>query len=151
VLLYDINTGKQTRALKPHGEAKELPSRGGIPIPFRCAPPPVFSPDGRLLAAPARGFVSIWDVVAGRHLRQFKLPEERALASAAFPPDGRSIALDIEDGTVTLWELATGKQRRLYGTKSSSFTGRTLYGAPPGFALPIPDADPVLLAISPDG
>jgi WD40 repeat protein len=151
VWLYDITIGKQTRALRPHGETKELPSRGGIVIPFRCAPPPVFSPDGRLLAAPERGFVSIWDVIAGRHLRQFKLPEERALASAAFTPDGRSIALDIEDGTITLWELATGKQRRLYGMKPTSFEGRRLDGAPPGFALPIPDADPVLLAISPDG
>jgi hypothetical protein len=120
-------------------------------VPFRSAPPPVFSPDGRLLAAPGRGVLDIWDVVAGRHLRHLALPEDRGAAGAVFTPDGRSLALDIEDGTVTLWELATGKERRRYGTKPNLLADRPLPGAPPGFALPIPDADPVLLAISPDG
>jgi RNA polymerase sigma factor (sigma-70 family) len=151
VWLYDMVTGKQRSVLRPPGGEKELPPRGGIVVPFRTAPPPVFSPDGRLLAAPIRGALEIWDVVADRHLRRFVLPEDHAIASAVFTPDSRSVALDIEDGAVTLWELATGKQRRLYGTKPSSFTDHPLEGAPPGFALPIPRTDPVLLAISPGG
>src|SRR5262249_18111185 len=97
VWLYDIGTGKETKVLKPPSENDETLRKGkGLVVPFRSAPPPLFSPDGRLLAAPARGALEIWDVITGRHLRRFALPANHALRSAAFTPDGRSLALDIE-------------------------------------------------------
>jgi RNA polymerase sigma factor (sigma-70 family) len=169
VWLHDVATGKETKALKPAGEKNELPSRGGLVVPFRSALPPVFSPDGKLLAAPGRGTLDIWDVVAGRQISRFELPENRAVRSAAFTPDGKSIALsligwlsqacnepviapeDIEDETLSLWDIATGKELRLYGRKPSQHKCQPFSGAPPGFALPIPHTDPELLAISPDG
>src|SRR5262249_42230577 len=35
--------------------------------------------------------------------------------SGAFSPDGRCVALDHNDGTVTVYELATAKARHVYG------------------------------------
>ncbi len=169
VWLYDVTTRKETRILKPTGENDELPSRGGLVVPFRSSSPPIFSADGRLLASPGRGTLDIWDVVTGRRIGHFALPENRAVRSAVFTPDGQSIVLslvgwlqqacndpvivpeDIEDESVVLWEIPSGKELRIYGRKPSQLKCRPFEGAPEGFSLPIPHTDPVLLAISPDG
>jgi RNA polymerase sigma factor (sigma-70 family) len=149
VRLYDVATGKETRVLKPQGE-KDLEPAGFMVIPFRIAPPPVFSADGKLLAAPGRSALHIWDAVAGRDLRRLALPKDRAVGGAVFAPDGRSVALDMQDGTVALWEVATGKERRLYESGPATVPSRPL-GGPPGSAAPLAPADPALLAFSPDG
>jgi WD40 repeat protein len=119
-------------------------------IPFRNAPPPVFSPDGKLLAAPGRGALHLWDVAAGQEIRRLSLPKDRPVGGAIFAPDGRLVALDMQDGTVALWEVATGKERGRYQTGPAVVPARPL-GGPPGGAVPLPPADPALLAFSPDG
>ncbi|MBY0524229.1 MAG: hypothetical protein K2R98_12565 [Gemmataceae bacterium] len=65
-----------------------------------------FSRDGRLLVVGNQ----IWDVAAGKPLRQFRdgVPGSSHLALS---PDGRTVAAVGEKG-VFLWEVATGKQRR---------------------------------------
>jgi RNA polymerase sigma factor (sigma-70 family) len=77
-----------------------------------------FSPDGTLLAAlrTARGkdplppSVCIWDLADGRLLRHLDgLPA--GIASLAFAPDGRTLALGHDTGEVSTRELASGRQR----------------------------------------
>src|SRR5260370_40546793 len=75
----------------------------------------VFSPDGKVLATlNDDGAVVLWGVAGGRELRRLTLPKGRTPAAGTFTPDGRSLALNLV-GSVALWEVATGQQRRLYG------------------------------------
>jgi RNA polymerase sigma factor (sigma-70 family) len=149
VVLYDVTTGKETRVLKPDGE-EDLKPRGFAVIPFRIAPPPVFSPDGKRLAAQGRHALHLWDVGTGKEIQRIDVPEDRAVGQAVFAPDGRSVALDMLDGPVALFEMATGKQLRSYASKPAVIPSRPL-GGPPGTASPLGEVDPTLLAFSPDG
>jgi WD40 repeat protein len=112
VRLYDLATGRELRALGSPGKAGPLARGGTLTL---AAPRPTFSPDGRLMAARAGNDFRIWEVATGRELPPIVPPNEGRVAGIAFAPDNRSVCLDMGDGTVSLWELATGKERRRYG------------------------------------
>jgi len=116
--------------------------------PLRAAGPPVFSPDGRLLAVivetsegnstadpPTPGLYAIQliDAASGARLRQF-YPTLDRLTDLAFSPDGRSLAsANIRDGA-RLWNVATGALQTqctapfMYATRAPAFSpdGHTL-------------------------
>jgi WD40 repeat protein len=95
VVLWDIPTGKVVRETGVIGS------------------PRAFSPDGRLLAIDVTGHVSVLDPVTGREVVRLG-DESNCATGVAFSPDGRMIATGQGDGTVRLWETATGKQRRCF-------------------------------------
>ena len=73
----------------------------------------MFSPDCKTLASLSwsSGELKLWDVATGKSTAT---PAwlERKVWSAAFSPDGRTLALGgvEKDGTIDLWDLASGKK-----------------------------------------
>lgn len=89
------------------GERKEGPVLSGHgDAPYTIA----FSPDGRQIVSAARPGVLVWDLETGE--QRLQLHHGQSLTSCAhFSPDGRWILTGGWDGTLRLWDGATGKQR----------------------------------------
>ncbi len=116
-----------------------------------------FSPDGSTLAVAALGQlycsrskvdgmrlihvyeplskpIVLWDVRSGRQRRQIDTGKH-VVSRLAFSPDGRTLATLNREDTITLWELATGKERFSFPSKAGhtvlAFTpdGRSLVAA----------------------
>jgi RNA polymerase sigma factor (sigma-70 family) len=78
------------------------------------------SPDGRTLAAAVHGEeqVRFWDVRAQKELEPLALNLGRSTRAVAFSPDGKLLAVTLEEG-VGLWDRTTRKEvRRLPGKES---------------------------------
>lgn len=74
-----------------------------------------FSPDGKLLAVDSYRSVQLWDTATSKVKRTLAAPAGRdadgyaiSFESLAFAPDGRVLAAGLSDGTVRLWDVATG-------------------------------------------
>jgi len=119
VRLWEVSTGAERRRFEG------LP-RGGRAL--------AFAPDGRAVAvafaadagedeegkgprkarprsAPA---VHLLDVAGGRELRRFEARGEVNLTAVAFSPDGKTLAAGTGSGSVQLWEVLTGAERRRF-------------------------------------
>ncbi len=69
-----------------------------------------FSADGALLGVAGNGSVAIWSCKSG----QYKALLERDTETSrclAFSPDGRTLALGLDDGTIRLWDIPDGHER----------------------------------------
>ncbi|WP_050514894.1 hypothetical protein [Streptomyces rimosus] len=95
------------------------------------AGPIAFSPDGKTLATAGTGDtpVQLWDI-ATRKIREVTTAPAQSLA---FSPDGHTLAGGSKDGTIRLWDPATGKAHSEFegptGTSAAlafSLDGRTL-------------------------
>jgi hypothetical protein len=91
---------------------------------------PAFSPDGKALATAHRDerrwALSTWDTAKGKLLRRFPWPRKpddfQRPAALVYTPDGRSVVTGWLDGTVRLWEAATGGQQVAYLTHPRQVT-----------------------------
>jgi hypothetical protein len=104
----------------------------------------------------SRSSLVICDVATGKELRKIELPQ--GISSFVFAPDGRTLATENADRTITLWEVASGKERTRLGKPfvERQDSGRGMmaftlvvdgdFGG--GFSDP---AGPVRLAFSPNG
>ena len=75
-----------------------------------------------------------------------------AVVSVAFSPDGKTLASASYDGTLRLWEMATGKERAALGEYTGcvgcvafSPDGKTLASGIIGSPVPFPDLNNVKL------
>ena len=144
VVLWDVPTGNQIRVLSDNaaslGEAAFSPDgrllatgafsplgddRGlrlwdaGSGKELRRFPGylgPVFSPDGKLLAAWNKSrSISLLDVESGNEVRTFAGHKGFLNPDAIFSPDGRLLAGTNDKATVTVWDVASGNEvRRIY-------------------------------------
>jgi WD40 repeat protein len=79
--------------------------------PFWGLSRPVFSPDGKTLAAADAGAIRLWDVGSGR--RYLQAPgHESQVFHVSFSPDGKIVATESSgvDHSLRLWEAATGRE-----------------------------------------
>ena len=70
-----------------------------------------FSPDGGWVAVGTGRAITLWDVETSRPIRVLRGHEGR-VTSVAFSGDGTRLASGSADGTVRLWDMATGAQRK---------------------------------------
>jgi WD40 repeat protein len=66
-----------------------------------------FSPDGRTLASVSDDKLRVWEVASGKELWSLGRQSTRPV----FSPDSKTLAVGDDDGTVSLWEVATGQPR----------------------------------------
>ncbi len=94
-----------------------------------------WSPDGRYLASCADdSTLRFWDPVAGRLLRTLVTPGAgRALA---WSPDGRAVASGgWNNYQVRLWDVATGREGRVFPAPAKGSSPRSLAWSPDGMLL----------------
>ena len=92
--LWDANTGSLIRTLTGH--------TGGI------YSRPIFSPDGKMLAAGGdNSTVHLWEVSTGRTIRTLTGPVNSATYAVAFSSDGQKLVSGYGNGTCHVWDLPT--------------------------------------------
>jgi WD40 repeat protein len=145
IRLYDAATGKELRQITIPGP--EAPAGAGA-VMIRVGALGfggfglglVFSPDGKTLASPVLvenaqtlpagaggtpNSLTLWDVSSGKEIHSISLSRHHGFASFAFSPDGRTLAAENLDQTVSLWEVAGGKERARLGTAPAPANPRT--------------------------
>lgn len=72
-----------------------------------------FAPDGKTLAVSTQGGVQLFDIASGQ--KRGKLGGKTNLYALTFAPDGKTLAGCNFQGTVFLWDTATGKELARWG------------------------------------
>jgi WD40 repeat protein len=138
IRLYDVKTGADLKRITQQAEGN---AGAGRPVPVKPGRfygavgghSLVFSPDGKVLVSPnpdnfgvrfggagagappaQRAALCLFDVATGKEIRKILLPDQQVV-SVAFSPDGRSLAAENPNSTITVWETASGKERGQLG------------------------------------
>jgi WD40 repeat protein len=103
-----------------------------------------FAPDGTTLGSSASdGTVLMWDVATGQRRAQFEYESPPNLATGAkqwttglaFTPDGATLAIGLQNGSVAIVDAATGELRRTLTGHSGIVVSRGVAIAPDGKTL----------------
>jgi WD40 repeat protein len=103
--LFEANTGKQLHLLKQEYSVRGI----------------AFAPDGSMVAVPEActpGLIRLWNATTGKEVYAFgptKVGPGMGIRfttlPVAFSPDGKTLACGHRDGTIRLWDPATGQER----------------------------------------
>jgi WD40 repeat protein len=131
LMVWDIGRGRPDIRLVDAANGK---LRRQLEVPRAGLRPPVFSPDGRMLAIGTLGEVLLLEVASGQP--RGRLKGGQWATSMAFSSDGRFLAVgNNTESTVTLWDLSTG---RVIGSLWSELgMVRSLTFSPDGFRLAV--------------
>jgi len=97
--------------------------------------------------------IHLWDVATAKEIGRIILPPSRLVANIAFSPDGRILVAENSDMTLSLWELASRRERALLGTPAANQPLQPGVGGG-GFAVASRNATNLAtttIAFSPDG
>ena len=120
IRLWDVSTGRLKQSFRLHGPLKQ---------PFFLNDPDdrygywsgVFSPDGLTLASSRNsenpgGVMDLFNVSTGELKQSFSIPEDAWTGpwgtTTAFSPDSETLIRGYSDGTIYLWNVATGNLKR---------------------------------------
>ncbi len=82
-----------------------------------------FHPDGTQLASSNGNLITLWDAATGQAIRTFTA-HTRGVYRLAFSPDAKLLASSATDGTLRIWDVATGLPRfTLQDHRESWFSG----------------------------
>ena len=120
--LYEVPTAKLHQTLTFATNVPDPKSQPGSRSPKTLtAVTPMtmrFSDDSkRLTCYSAANTLSLWDVNTGQQLFSKSFGAREAIDGGVFSHDQRCLAVGCDDGTATIYELATGQARRTYGKK----------------------------------
>ena len=147
IRLYEAATGREVRQIS-----------ADFTIAQDLRETVVFSPDGRLIAAAGMekaadqrqlhaAALKLWDTTTGKEVRHLRSTGTLGSGTFVFSPDGRMLAWDV-NGTITLHETATGKERGQLGKAQVKGDNTTdVFGRLMSF---VSGAAPDALAFSPD-
>ena len=115
--------------------AGETPQLQGIKLRYTLPAdePPVFSPDGKILASIGTGrtggrAIKLWNVVNAKVIATCELYGEQ-IYCMTFSPDGKILASG-GDGWLRLWDVATGKNTATLSRKLRAIRDRKRLGSP---------------------
>jgi WD40 repeat protein len=113
-----------TPAAEGHGELRvydvasgDVPFVGKVSLGPLCA---AFNPDGSRLALGTGDHVELWDAATWKP--SLRLVHPCPVNTIAFSPDGRLLATGADDGTIRLWQTATGKPVQAHGGHQGAIT-----------------------------
>lgn len=154
IRIWDAATGKELRAISPATEAAQGAGAVVMQALGLTMPDLVFSPDGRHLAgAGGKRQLCLWDAETGDQLWEAAFPQDQTADRVAFAPSGRALAVRHANGTVSLYETATGERRTVLGKPSQDGGTPHFTVSFGGMSMPLHDKGiPAAgLAYSPDG
>jgi len=132
VRVWNLETKKQLATLKPLHDAQVnacLSADGKLLATWG-------SSSHRLSGEKKKDFnqvIQLWDVIAGKELRQFVTEGSASLNNVAFSPDSKQLAVTGWDSSLSIWDVAAGKQLRRHAARSEA--GAVLRYSPDGKRL----------------
>jgi WD40 repeat protein len=105
----------------------------------------VLSPEERSVVAVAEnaGVLKLLDATTGELLRAFE-GRSASVSQAAYSPDGRRVISASADGTLNLWDVATGRLTRTFGRPSDRAGESAVAFSPDGRSLVSGSGDGIL-------
>jgi hypothetical protein len=154
-ILQDVPLGQGLPEVKGIQFWQTATGKPRMRLPVREFCHSAFSPDGRFLATLGGESIRLWEIVSGKEVFHLPIPGRLVgmWVQMAFAPDGRSLAIGLDDTTIVIWDmmpasressrpLSAGQQDRLWaalacddGAEAYTAIGQLI--ARPAEALPL--------------